>query len=133
MLKKRIIPILTFNGFQLVKTKKFSNPRTIGNPIQSARVFNSRNVDELVFIDIYATKQKRKVNLNLVKKIIDECLEVLNRKEVKREFKKMMAPLIELLLKDIYPYIYLSVIFVVLSFLLILGIFILLVRNKCIN
>ncbi len=73
MLKKRIIPILTFNGFQLVKTKKFSNPRTIGNPIQSARVYNSRNVDELVFIDIYATKQKRKVNLNLVRKIIDEC------------------------------------------------------------
>lgn len=73
MLKKRIIPILTFNGFQLVKTKKFSNPRTIGNPIQSARVFNSRNVDELVFIDILATRQKRKLNLNLVRKIIDEC------------------------------------------------------------
>lgn len=63
-------------------------------------------------------------------KIIDECIEVLNRKEVKHEFKKMMAPLIELILKDIYPYIYLSVIFVVLSFLLILGIFVLLLRNK---
>jgi|UniRef100_A0A6C0IPZ7 hypothetical protein len=63
-------------------------------------------------------------------KIINECLEVLNRKEVKNEFKKMMAPLIELLLKDIYPYIYLSIIFVVLSFLLILGIFILLLRNN---
>ena len=63
-------------------------------------------------------------------KIIDECIEVLNRKEVKHEFKKMMAPLIELILKDIYPYIYLSVVFVVLSFLLILGIFILLLRNK---
>ena len=46
-------------------------------------------------------------------KIIDECIEVLNRKEVKHEFKKMMSPLIELILKDIYPYIYLSVIFVV--------------------
>ena len=43
-------------------------------------------------------------------KIIDECIEVLNRKEVKHEFKKMMAPLIELILKDIYPYIYLSVV-----------------------
>ena len=63
-------------------------------------------------------------------KIIDECIEVLNRKEVKHEFKKMMAPLIELILKDIYPYIYLSVVFVVLSFLLILGIFVLLLRNK---
>ncbi len=63
-------------------------------------------------------------------KIIDECLEILNRKEVKHEFKKMMTPLIELLLKDIYPYIYLSIIFVVLSFLLILGIFILLLRSN---
>jgi hypothetical protein len=63
-------------------------------------------------------------------KIINECLEILNRKEVKHEFKKMMAPLIELLLKDIYPYIYLSIIFVVLSFLLILGIFILLLRSN---
>ncbi len=63
-------------------------------------------------------------------KIIDECLEILNRKEVKHEFKKMMTPLIELLLKDIYPYIYLSIIFVFLSFLLILGIFILLLRSN---
>ena len=63
-------------------------------------------------------------------KIIDECLEILNRKEVKKKKKKMMAPLIELLLKDIYPYIYLSIIFVVLSFLLILGIFILLLRSN---
>ena len=73
MLKRRIIPVLTFNGLSLVKTKNFNNPRTVGNPIQSARIFNSRNVDELVFIDIMATVQKRKINLPLVKKIIDEC------------------------------------------------------------
>ena len=73
MLKKRIIPILTFNGLHLVKTKQFSSPRTVGNPIQAARVFNSRNVDELVFIDINATSQNRKINLNLVRKVIDEC------------------------------------------------------------
>ena len=65
MLKKRIIPILTFNGLHLVKTKQFSSPRTVGNPIQAARVFNSRNVDELVFIDINATSQNRKINLQL--------------------------------------------------------------------
>ena len=73
MLKVRIIPILTFDGLSLVKTKQFKNPRIIGNPIQAARVYNSRNVDELVFIDIKATEQNRKINLPLVKKIIDEC------------------------------------------------------------
>jgi len=73
MLKVRIIPILTFNGFGLVKTKKFSNPRTVGNPVQSARVYNSRGVDELVFIDIFASKQKRKLNLKLVSDVIKEC------------------------------------------------------------
>lgn len=73
MLKVRIIPILTFNGFGLVKTKRFSNPRMVGNPVQAARVYNSRGVDELVFIDIYATKQKRKLNLSITKDIIKEC------------------------------------------------------------
>lgn len=73
MIKSRIIPILTFNGFALVKTKNFSNPRMLGNPIQSARIFNSRGVDELVFLDIMATKQNRKINLPIVKKVIDEC------------------------------------------------------------
>src|SRR5688500_3630070 len=73
MLKTRIIPILTFNGFGLVKTKKFSNPRMVGNPVQTARVYNSRGVDELVFLDIFATSQKRKINLRLVGDVIREC------------------------------------------------------------
>lgn len=73
MLKTRIIPILTFNGFALVKTKKFSNPRMVGNPVQAARVFNSRGVDELLFIDIFATRQNRKLNLKIVKDVLKEC------------------------------------------------------------
>ena len=73
MLKARIIPILTFNGFGLVKTKKFTNPRMVGNPVQAARVYNNRGVDELVFIDIFATTQKRKINLKLVADVIKEC------------------------------------------------------------
>src|ERR1700746_580058 len=73
MLKARIIPILTFNGFGLVKTKKFTNPRMIGNPVQAAKVYNSRGVDELVFLDIFATEQNRKINLKLVKDVIKEC------------------------------------------------------------
>jgi cyclase len=73
MLKTRIIPILTFNGFALVKTKNFSNPRMVGNPVQSARVYNSRGVDELIFLDIFASKQNRKVNLNVVRDVVKEC------------------------------------------------------------
>lgn len=73
VLKTRLIPILTFNGISLVKTKQFSQMRTVGNPIQAARVYNSRNVDELVFVDIKASEQKREMNLSLVKKVIDEC------------------------------------------------------------
>lgn len=73
MLKVRVIPILTFNGFGLVKTKQFANPRMVGNPIQAAKVYNSRGVDELVFLDIYASSQNRKNNLGLVQKVMNEC------------------------------------------------------------
>jgi cyclase len=45
----------------------------VGNPVQSARVYNSRGVDELVFLDIFATSQKRKINLKLVSDVIKEC------------------------------------------------------------
>lgn len=73
MLKIRIIPVLNFNGFALVKTKQFANPRMVGNPVQAARVYNSRGVDELLFIDIFASKQNRKINLKIVKDVIKEC------------------------------------------------------------
>ena len=73
MLKTRIIPILTFNGFALVKTKEFGNRRMVGNPVQAARVYNSRGVDELVFVDILASKQNRKLNLKIARDVINEC------------------------------------------------------------
>lgn len=73
MLKVRVIPILTFNGISLVKTKQFKSPRIVGNPVQVSRVFNSRGVDELIFLDIYASKQNRKLNLSIVGDVIKEC------------------------------------------------------------
>ena len=63
-------------------------------------------------------------------KIISECVTILNKTEVKNSIKNLFIPLIDMILKEIYPYIYLSIIFVVISFLLILGIFVLLMRNK---
>lgn len=71
--------------------------------------------------------------MDIKETIINECLNVLKKKEVKEEFKELMRPLIDMLIQDIYPYIFLSIIFVIISFLLILGIFILLLQNKKIN
>tara|TARA_B100001063_G_scaffold246986_1_gene289086 strand:+ start:23 stop:259 length:237 start_codon:yes stop_codon:yes gene_type:complete len=62
--------------------------------------------------------------------IIDKCMELLKRKDVKEELKNLMRPMIDMLIKEIYPYIFLSIVLVFISFLLILGIFILLLRSK---
>jgi len=63
-------------------------------------------------------------------KIIDQCLQVMKRDDVKRELKELFHPVIDLIMQEIYPYIYLSVIFVIISFLLTLGIFVLLMRTS---
>ena len=68
--------------------------------------------------------------MSMKETIVNECLNVLHRDDVKKEFKELMKPLVDMLIKEIYPYIFLSIIFVFISFLLILGIFILLLRNK---
>lgn len=65
--------------------------------------------------------------------LIQQCLDILKREDVKVELKNLFRPIIDLILQEIYPYIYLSVLFVLVSFLLILGIFILLLRNKTIH
>jgi len=62
--------------------------------------------------------------------IIEQCLIILARDDVKKEVKELFKPLVSLLVQEIYPYIYLSLIFVIISFLLILGIFYLILRNN---
>ena len=62
--------------------------------------------------------------------IINECVSIMKRDDVKSEIKTLLTPLIDLILIQIYPYLYLSLMFVLISFLLHLGIFILLSRNK---
>jgi hypothetical protein len=62
--------------------------------------------------------------------IVEQCLEVIKREDVKAEIKELIKPMISILLQEIYPYIFISLIFVLIAFLLILGIFILLLRIK---
>ena len=73
MLKTRIIPCMLFNGLNLIKTIRFDTIRNLGNPVQMARVYNSRNVDELIFIDMKATQEKRSPALEIIKEIAKEC------------------------------------------------------------
>jgi hypothetical protein len=61
---------------------------------------------------------------------IDQCLLILSREDVKNQLKELFKPLVSLIVQEIYPYIYLSLMFVIMSFLLILGIFYLLLRSN---
>jgi len=72
-------------------------------------------------------------NNHLKNKAIDYCLDIIKREDVKNELKQLFKPVIQLILQEIYPYIYLSVLFLFISFFLILGIFILLLRNNYIS
>jgi hypothetical protein len=67
---------------------------------------------------------------NIKDTLIEQCLVILKRDDVKNELKQLMKPMIDLIVQELYPYIFLSIVFVFISFLLILGIFVLLLRNK---
>lgn len=72
MLLKRIIPILLLKGNGLYKTVKFSSPRYVGDPMNAIKVFNDKNVDELVLLDITATKEGKKPDFNFISKVTQE-------------------------------------------------------------
>jgi hypothetical protein len=65
--------------------------------------------------------------------VVKECINVLRREDVKDEVKTFIKPLISMLMDQIYPYVYLSLFLVIISFLLVLGTFILLIKNKTIS
>jgi cyclase len=73
MLMTRVIPCLLLRNQGLVKTIKFKDPKYLGDPINIVKIFNDKEVDEIVFLDITATLEKKKVNLDLVKNITSEC------------------------------------------------------------
>lgn len=73
MFRPRILPCLLLKGKGLVKTIRFDNPTYLGDPINAVKIFNEKESDELIFLDITATKEKRSISLDLVKNIGDEC------------------------------------------------------------
>jgi cyclase len=73
MNKTRVIPVLLLRGKGLVKTVKFKDPKYIGDPINSVRIFNEKEVDELVFLDITATPEGRGPDFELLANIAGEA------------------------------------------------------------
>lgn len=73
MYRPRIIPVLLLQNKGLVKSVKFKNHRYIGDPINAVRIFNDLKADELVFIDIMATREKRTISIDFVKNVGEEA------------------------------------------------------------
>jgi cyclase len=73
MLKTRIMPTLLYKNTTLVKGVGFDSWRRVGSAMQAVKVYNMREVDELVFLDIAATREGRSPDFDLIDDLADEC------------------------------------------------------------
>lgn len=73
MFLPRVIPILLLKDLGLVKTIQFGNPRYVGDPVNAVKIFNEKEVNEIVFLDIQATRS-HVINYDMIKKISQECM-----------------------------------------------------------
>lgn len=73
MLRPRIIPCLLVHQGGLVKTQAFKDPKYVGDPINAVRIFNEKEADELMVLDIDATAKKVEPDFNLIAKLAAEC------------------------------------------------------------
>ena len=73
MLKHRIIPIVLIDGFSVFKTIKFGTRRNLGSPITVLQTYETRNVDELIMLDINASLDNRCFDRWLVEELSENC------------------------------------------------------------
>lgn len=73
MYRNRVIPCLLIRGNGLVKTRKFKDAVYIGDPVNAARIFSEKEADEIVVLDIDASREGREPNYELVAEIAGEC------------------------------------------------------------
>jgi cyclase len=73
MIRTRVIPCLLLRNRGLVKTVKFKDPKYLGDPINIIRIFNEKEVDELLLLDTTATIENRSPPFDLLAQITDEC------------------------------------------------------------
>src|SRR3954447_19257183 len=73
MFRPRVIPVLLLRNGGLVKTEGFGKQRYIGDPINAVRIFNDHRADELVFLDILASRERRLISLDFVRDVGEEA------------------------------------------------------------
>ena len=73
MFRPRIIPVLLLKNLALVKSIQFKNHKYIGDPINAVKIFNELKADELVFLDIEASRENRLISLDFVKNVGEEA------------------------------------------------------------
>jgi imidazole glycerol-phosphate synthase subunit HisF len=73
LLRPRIIPCLLIHKGGLVKTVGFANPKYVGDPLNAVRIFNEKEVDELMVLDIDATRDAREPDYALIRNLATEC------------------------------------------------------------
>ena len=73
MLKTRVMPCLLLKDAALVKTIQFKNPSYIGAPVNAIRIYNEKEVDELILLDITATIEKKAPPFKIIEEIASEC------------------------------------------------------------
>ena len=72
-IQPRVIPILLLKNNGLYKTIKFKDQKYIGDPINAIKIFNEKEVDEMIFLDIMASREGRSPNFEMLKDIASEC------------------------------------------------------------
>ncbi len=73
MLRPRVIPCLLVHDKGLVKTVQFKDPKYVGDPINAVRIFNEKESDELMVIDIDATRDNREPDYKMIEHLAAEC------------------------------------------------------------
>lgn len=73
MRRVRVIPVLLLKGGGLVKTVKFKEPRYVGDPVNAVKIFNEKEIDEIVILDIDASREKRSPNMQRIREIAGEA------------------------------------------------------------
>ena len=73
MLQHRVIPVLLLSDRGVVKTRKFKNPKYIGDALNTIRIFNEKEVDELIVLDITASSAKHGPDYDYIEKLASEC------------------------------------------------------------
>jgi imidazole glycerol-phosphate synthase subunit HisF len=68
-----VIPVLLRTGSGLVKTRRFREPKYIGDPLNAVKIFSEKEADELCFLDISATPEGRGPDLELLREVAEEC------------------------------------------------------------